>query len=89
MVGFFMSKSNADLALASSSEYPKHLWKIEDVAAFFGVSVGTVYQWNSRLKHSADPLPVIRLSRRCLRFDPDEVKKWADRRNNHLNGGAQ
>jgi len=48
------------------------LWKVDQAAAFLNISCGTLFHWVSRKK-----IPCIRLGSRCLRFDPEEVRKWA------------
>jgi excisionase family DNA binding protein len=40
-----------------------------EVAAFFGVTVRTIESWVN-----AGRLPALRLSKRCVRFDPDTLK---------------
>jgi len=56
------------------------LWNIKEAAAYLGVAIGTLYQWVSRNKYSADPVPTIHLSKRCLRFPADKLIVWAERR---------
>jgi predicted DNA-binding transcriptional regulator AlpA len=50
------------------------LWSINDVSAFLGIPVGTLYQWRYR---RIGP----RASRvgRHLRYDPAEVRAWVAR----------
>jgi excisionase family DNA binding protein len=50
------------------------LWTVEDVSAFLGVPVATLYQWRHR---RIGP----RASRvgRHLRYDPADVRAWLDR----------
>lgn len=47
------------------------LWTIDDVSAFLGVPVQTLYQW----RHRSDGPPCMRLGKH-LRFDPDQVRAW-------------
>ncbi len=49
------------------------LWTLNDVSAFLAVPVGTLYQWRVR----GEGPPAMRLGRH-LRFDPLEVRRWAD-----------
>lgn len=49
------------------------LWTLRDVSAFLAVPVGTLYQWRVR----GEGPPAMRLGRH-LRFDPSEVRRWAD-----------
>jgi excisionase family DNA binding protein len=51
---------------------PPKLWKVSEVAAFLNISAGTVFHWVSRKK-----IPCIRFGSRCLRFDPEAVRRWA------------
>lgn len=48
------------------------LWTIDDVSAFLGVTVPTIYQW----RHRGDGPPCMRLGKH-LRFDPAAVRAWA------------
>ena len=48
------------------------LWTIDDVSAFLGVSVPTIYQW----RHRGEGPPCMRLGKH-LRFDPSSVRTWA------------
>ena len=48
------------------------LWSIQDVAAFLGVPVATLYQW--RVRHEGPP--AMKLGKH-LRFDPRRVREWA------------
>jgi excisionase family DNA binding protein len=47
------------------------LWTIDDVSAFLGVPVQTLYQW----RHRSEGPPCMRLGKH-LRFDPDQVRAW-------------
>jgi excisionase family DNA binding protein len=47
------------------------LWTIDDVSAYLGVPVQTLYQW----RHRSEGPPCIRLGKH-LRFDPDQVRAW-------------
>jgi excisionase family DNA binding protein len=47
------------------------LWTIDDVSAFLGVPVQTLYQW----RHRHEGPPCMRLGKH-LRFDPDQVRAW-------------
>ena len=47
------------------------LWTIQQVSAFLGIPVGTLYQW----RHRGDGPPAFRVGRH-LRFDPVEVRRW-------------
>lgn len=47
------------------------LWTIDDVSAFLGVPVQTLYQW----RHRREGPPCMRLGKH-LRFDPDQVRAW-------------
>jgi excisionase family DNA binding protein len=47
------------------------LWTIQQLSAFLGIPVGTLYQW----RHRGDGPPAFRVGRH-LRFDPVEVRRW-------------
>ena len=47
------------------------LWTMDDVSAFLGVPVATLFQWRSR----GEAPPGIRLGKH-VRFDPDQVRAW-------------
>jgi len=64
----------------------KHGVLLKAAAAYLGVAVATVYQWVSQGKRSADPIPTIHLSSRCLRFPVERLKAWANRRGNDQSG---
>jgi predicted DNA-binding transcriptional regulator AlpA len=48
------------------------LWSVEDVSAYLGVPVKTLYQWKWRGEG-----PPVRKVGRYLRYDPAAVKNWA------------
>lgn len=48
------------------------LWSVEDVSAYLGVPVKTLYQWKWRGEG-----PPVRKIGRHLRYDPRAVKVWA------------
>ncbi|RQX12085.1 excisionase [Micromonospora ureilytica] len=47
------------------------LWTVEDVSAFLGVPVGTLYQW----RHRRFGPPAAKVGRH-LRYDPQGVRSW-------------
>ena len=47
------------------------LWSVEDVSAYLGVPVKTLYQWKWRGEG-----PPVRKVGRYLRYDPAAVKSW-------------
>jgi predicted DNA-binding transcriptional regulator AlpA len=47
------------------------LWGVEDVAAYLGVPVKTLYQWRHQ-----NYGPKGRRVGRYVRYDPDDVVKW-------------
>lgn len=49
------------------------LWTVHDVAKFLNLAVGSVYHLVS-----ANKIPCIRLSARCLRFWPSEIRAWVE-----------
>ncbi|MBO4160616.1 helix-turn-helix domain-containing protein [Micromonospora antibiotica] len=50
---------------------PLKLWSVEDVSAYLGVPVQTLYTWRKR---RTGP-PAARVGRH-LRYDPDAVRAW-------------
>ena len=48
------------------------LWTVEDVSAYLGVPVKTLYQWKWR----GEGPPVHKIGRH-LRYDPRAVQAWA------------
>jgi excisionase family DNA binding protein len=50
------------------------LWSAEDVSAYLGVPVKTLYQWKWRGEG-----PPVRKVGRHLRYDPAAVKRWVTR----------
>jgi len=47
------------------------LWDVNEVAEFLGLAVGTVYHLLSQKR-----LPCVRISGRCVRFDPRRIEEW-------------
>lgn len=47
------------------------LWTVEDVSAYLGVPVETLYRWRKR---RTGP-PAAKVGRH-LRYDPDETRAW-------------
>ncbi len=47
------------------------LWNVREAAEFLGLSAGTVYHLASQRR-----IPRVKLSARCLRFQPDEIIEW-------------
>ncbi|MGW3793174.1 helix-turn-helix domain-containing protein [Micromonospora arida] len=50
---------------------PLKLWTVDDVSAYLGVPVQTLYTWRKR---RTGP-PAARVGRH-LRYDPDAVRAW-------------
>ncbi|MER6666466.1 excisionase [Amycolatopsis sp. WAC 01375] len=48
------------------------LWSVEDVSAYLGVPVKTLYQW----KWLGEGPPVRKIGRH-LRYDPTKVRAWS------------
>lgn len=57
----------------STTQLPK-LWTVDDVSAFLGVSVQTLYAWRKR---RIGP-PAARVGRH-LRYDPKAVRAWLNK----------
>jgi excisionase family DNA binding protein len=49
------------------------LLTIHEVSRLTGLSVGTLYHFVSQRR-----IPVVRLSRRCIRFRMSELQRWWD-----------
>jgi predicted DNA-binding transcriptional regulator AlpA len=47
------------------------LWTVQECADFLRLQSGSLYHLVS-----AQRIPVIRISARCIRFDPDTIKAW-------------
>jgi predicted DNA-binding transcriptional regulator AlpA len=50
----------------------KHLWTTDDCASFVKHKSRTLAEWRSLGKGP----PYVKLSRRCVRYVPDEVRAW-------------
>jgi excisionase family DNA binding protein len=51
------------------------LLDVTEVAEFLGLAVGTVYHLLSQKR-----LPCVRISARCVRFDPRQIEEWVKER---------
>lgn len=69
-----VKRSEAGPALVSSLSDCPRLWTIQDVSAYLGVPVATLYGW----RHRGDGPPAIRLGKH-LRWMPDDVRAWVER----------
>ena len=54
-----------------TSEHPDRLLTIEQVAELTGLAVGSLYHFVSERR-----IPVVRLSRRCIRFRLSDLLDW-------------
>ena len=61
-------------AIGGEEMNPK-LWTVNEVAEFLNLAVGSVYQLLSQHR-----LPCIRISNRCVRFDPRQIEEWVAQR---------
>lgn len=52
----------------------EHLWTIQDVAEFLGVSKATVYRWRT---YNPDRLPPALELGSSVRWVPEQVIEWA------------
>lgn len=52
---------------------PERLWTVDDVAAYLGVPVQTLYQW----RYLQSGPPAYRVGRH-LRYDPAAVRSWLE-----------
>jgi excisionase family DNA binding protein len=55
----------------ASTEMLDRLWSVQDVSAYLGVPVDTIYQWRSQ---GSGP-PGRRMGKR-LRYRPQDVRAW-------------
>jgi excisionase family DNA binding protein len=65
------NECETNLTAKSANECVERLWNIQEAAAFLGISIGTAYSWVSQKK-----LPLIRISARCIKFSPAELRRW-------------
>ena len=49
------------------------IMRIEEAADFLATSKGTLYHWVSQGR-----VPVIKISKRCIRFRRSDLEKWLD-----------
>ncbi len=49
------------------------LWDYNDLSARLGTKKSTLYGWVHQ-----GIIPVIRFSKRYVRFDPDEIEEWLE-----------
>lgn len=57
------------------------LWDVTKVAQFLGLAVGTVYHLLSQKR-----IPCVRLSARCVRFDPRVIAAWVAQQSENPDG---
>lgn len=53
----------------------RKLLNVQEAADYLGLATGTVYHMISEGR-----LPVIRLSKRCVRFRLEDIEAWLDKR---------
>ena len=53
------------------AEIEYRLWSVQDVSAYFGVPVGTLYAWRSEKRG-----PLGRRVGKYLRYRPEDVRTW-------------
>lgn len=51
------------------------LWDVDQVAEYLRLAPGTIYHFLSEHK-----LPCVRISARCVRFDPKAIEEWVAQR---------
>lgn len=51
------------------------LWTVTEVAEYLGMASGSIYQLLPQKR-----LPVVRISSRCVRFDPRAIEEWVAQR---------
>jgi len=57
----------------------ERLWTIEDVSAYLGIPVGTLYQWRSK-----EYGPPGRRMGKYVRYRPADVRAWVDSLNGEV-----
>jgi predicted DNA-binding transcriptional regulator AlpA len=67
------SSTGRRAASAAATQLPTcdRLWTFQDVSAFLGVPIGTLYQWRTR----GEGPPAFKVGGH-VRFDPDRVRAW-------------
>jgi excisionase family DNA binding protein len=58
-----------------------NLWDVTEVAEFLKLAVGTVYHLLSQKR-----IPCVRISSRCVRFDPQTIEAWVAERMENAQG---
>lgn len=58
----------------------ERLWTIEDVADYLGYKTSAVYQLVYYRR-----IPAIKISKKAVRFDPAEIKKWLAEKSQAVN----
>jgi len=62
----------------------QQLLTIHEVSKFTTLSVGTLYRMVSQAR-----IPVVRISRRCIRFPLPELLRWIEERTVHSQEGQR
>jgi predicted DNA-binding transcriptional regulator AlpA len=62
----------AEDAMREVHDISERLWGVEEVSAYLGVPVKTLYQWKWRGEG-----PPVRKIGRWLKYDPAAVRAWA------------
>lgn len=65
---------------------PKKLLRVRELCTMFGLSKSFVYQHT--MEHARNPLPVVRLGERAVRFDPDKISTYLRSRERHRPGAT-
>ena len=60
----------------------REYWNRYQASKFLGIAPGTLSNmiWKSKKNKTNDPIPVTRISRRCVRFLSTDLADWAERR---------
>jgi len=59
--------------MISDSPRPARLLRIDEVSELTGLTVGTLYHFVSQKR-----IPVVRLSKRCIRFRLSSLERWLE-----------
>jgi excisionase family DNA binding protein len=65
----------AETKKIGGDEMSTKLWNVNEVAEFLNLAPGTIYHFLSEHK-----IPFIRISGRCVRFDPKQIEAWVAQR---------
>ncbi len=65
---------------------PKKLLRVRELCTMFGLSKSFVYQHT--MENAKNPLPVVRMGKRAVRFDPDKISTYLRSRERYRPGAT-